>query len=296
MKKILSLLLIFLLAITVFGCGQKDKVKEVTWQSKTIEDMPEYMQDYLKDLQKDSNCKALDFSGDILVFASMGEQNTGGYEIKIEKAEIKEGKLYVEVTTTAPKKEDDVTQAITYPYVLAQISEENLPEDVVFEVKGDLDLGVQETKVEIIPEQEKSIVSLYFGNEDGYLRKESREINGLPTPERGKEIIEELIAGTKSEDDTKNVLPKGTKVLNYDFDEEKGLVTIDFSEHLHAVQGSQGEALAVYGIVNTLTDLPGVENVQILIEGKKVESLAGHVFTEEPLKRDMSLFEGNEFK
>jgi len=72
------------------------------------------------------------------------------------------------------------------------------------------------------------------------------------------------------------IFPKGTKVL--DFSLKNGLATVNLNNratHLNA--GSTLEALAVASIVNTLTKFPDVYRVKILIEGKEVESLAGHV-------------------
>lgn len=159
----------------------------------------------------------------------------------------------------------------------------------------DINIEPAEENQEITEEQE-SVVTLYFGNKDGYLRKELRTIKGLPTAERGKELIEELIKGTQADDDTLNVIPEGTEVLNYKFDAEQGLATVDFSKHILGAAGSMGEIFAVYSVVNTLTELPGVEKVQILVEGETVETIAGHIYTGEPLERDLSLLEGNELK
>lgn len=50
-----------------------------------------------------------------------------------------------------------------------------------------------------------------------------------------------------------------------------------------------GEALAVAAIVNTLTEFPQIRQVQILVEGKQVESLAGHVDVSRPLTRNEKL-------
>ncbi|MEW6400002.1 MAG: GerMN domain-containing protein [Bacillota bacterium] len=52
---------------------------------------------------------------------------------------------------------------------------------------------------------------------------------------------------------------------------------------------SPGEALAVAAIVNTLTEFPDIRQVQILVEGRKVESLAGHADVSRPLTRNERL-------
>src|SRR5690554_3773786 len=86
----------------------------------------------------------------------------------------------------------------------------------------EIDINPVEEENEETSEPE-SVVTLYFGNEEGYLRKEIRTISGEPTAERGNILVEELIKGTQSPEDTLNVLPEGTQVLDYQYD-ENGLV------------------------------------------------------------------------
>jgi hypothetical protein len=50
------------------------------------------------------------------------------------------------------------------------------------------------------------------------------------------------------------------------------------------------ELMTVYAIVNAVTtNLPAVQRVQILIDGKEADTLAGHVDLRRPLQRDLSL-------
>lgn len=44
-----------------------------------------------------------------------------------------------------------------------------------------------------------------------------------------------------------------------------------------------------YAITNTLTEFPEIKKVQILVEGKKVITLSGHMDLEDPLTRNKSL-------
>ena len=85
------------------------------------------------------------------------------------------------------------------------------------------------------------------------------------------------------------VLPNGTKVLGY---EQTGSVLhINFSRELISAHpgGTAGELVTVYGIVNTLVNAAGVAQVQIWVEGRPVETIAGHVYTWEPLCPDYTL-------
>ncbi len=63
---------------------------------------------------------------------------------------------------------------------------------------------------------------------------------------------------------------------------EGDLAYVDFSsENLHG--GSLQETLLVHQIVRTVTGLPGIKQVQFLVNGEKAESLMGHIATNEPL-------------
>jgi hypothetical protein len=54
--------------------------------------------------------------------------------------------------------------------------------------------------------------------------------------------------------------------------------------------GSTTELLTIYSIVNTVTaNLPSARRVQILIDGKEVDTLAGHVDLRRPLEPNMAL-------
>ena len=69
------------------------------------------------------------------------------------------------------------------------------------------------------------------------------------------------------------------------------IAQVDFSDEIvkHSPGGSSREILAVGAIVNTLTEFAAVERVQILVEGKKVNTLFGHVEISEPLGRSVAI-------
>ena len=65
------------------------------------------------------------------------------------------------------------------------------------------------------------------------------------------------------------------------------IAVADFSRELveKAYGGSYEEILTVAAIADTLTEFSGVDAVQILVEGKKITTLAGHIDVSEPLSR-----------
>ena len=84
-------------------------------------------------------------------------------------------------------------------------------------------------------------------------------------------------------------LPAGAKLRGLTV--AGGLATVDFSRELVTGfrGGSDNEGVTVYAIVDTLTSLPTVERVRLLVEGKPVSTIGGHLDLSTPLKFDGEL-------
>ncbi len=70
----------------------------------------------------------------VAIYVSLGEQPTGGYNIKIKEIRKRDKKLIVIIKAIAPKEGTPVTQAITYPYDIVKLFKEDLKqiEEIVF--------------------------------------------------------------------------------------------------------------------------------------------------------------------
>ncbi len=81
---------------------------------------------------------------------------------------------------------------------------------------------------------------------------------------------------------TVNPIPKGTKLLGVEV--KDGLAKVDFSREFrdNFAGGSEGEALVIAVILRTMDQFDEVKKVQILVEGKPIDSL-GHADLSEPL-------------
>jgi spore germination protein GerM len=56
--------------------------------------------------------------------------------------------------------------------------------------------------------------------------------------------------------------------------------------------GSRAEMLTAYAVVNVLTtNLPAITSVQLLVDGKEVETLAGHLDLRRPLAKNAAIIE-----
>jgi len=100
--------------------------------------------------------------------------------------------------------------------------------------------------------------------------------------------LEELIRGEVPRG-CDRPLPPGTSVLGIRVAAKTA--TVDFSEELitNFRGGSDNEGVMVYSIVNTLTSLPTIDKVQILVAGKTVNEIGGHLHLGDPLAFDDEL-------
>ena len=87
-----------------------------------------------------------------------------------------------------------------------------------------------------------------------------------------------------------SAIPTGTTLRAF-YVTDKGDAFVDLSGISTAHPGgSLTELLTAYAIVNAVTaNLPAVQRVQILVDGKEVDTMAGHVDIRRPLARDTSL-------
>jgi len=134
-------------------------------------------------------------------------------------------------------------------------------------------------------------VKVYFGTHDAqYVVAETHKIKkDNLLMQRAMEI---LAAGPKNQG-LQAVVPPGTTVKSVTVKDRTAYV--DFSGEMikRGFGGSSMEMLTVGSIVNTLTEFPDVERVQILVEGKKVTSLFGHLDVSDPLSRSPGIIKGN---
>ena len=135
------------------------------------------------------------------------------------------------------------------------------------------------------PIEDTITVLLYFGDPsaEGLAREERAALRGSERTEAV--VIRELIRGPDAEGLLPSI-PQEARLL--DIRVTEGTAFVSFSREIQTRHpgGSTGEMLTVYSIVNSLTELPGIVQVQILIEGDKAETLAGHMEIMNPLARN----------
>ncbi|MBU4483211.1 MAG: GerMN domain-containing protein [Actinobacteria bacterium] len=147
-------------------------------------------------------------------------------------------------------------------------------------------------------------VSLYFAvstDTDFYLTEEIREIP--VSKELYKNVVEELIKGPEN-DQLYRTIPSNVKVNSVKISDSTA--TVDFSKEIitnfeEIPHSSTTEVLAIFSIVNTLTEFEEIKKVKITIEGKDsgqvdglyIEDFWGHIGIYEEFTRDETIIKNS---
>jgi hypothetical protein len=134
--------------------------------------------------------------------------------------------------------------------------------------------------------------TLYYGSSDAQrLVEVKREVPFGDGPvEQGRQIVlAQLTMAPAAPNIT--VVPPGATLRSF-YVSDKGEAFVDLGREIVTAHpgGSAAEVLTVYAIVNAVaTNLPAVTRVQILVDGREADTLAGHVDIRRPLRRNDAL-------
>lgn len=134
--------------------------------------------------------------------------------------------------------------------------------------------------------------TLFFGSQDGgHLVAVEQEIPlAEGTMAQARALVEAQLAAA-APDPLVGTIPAGTTLRGV-YVSAKNEAFVDLDETVRAKHpgGSMNELITVYTIVNAITtNLPEVESVQLLIDGREVDTLAGHVDLRRPLRKNEAL-------
>jgi hypothetical protein len=140
------------------------------------------------------------------------------------------------------------------------------------------------------PQGRKIKARLFYVADDGaHLTSVERDIAyGETAAEQARELITAQIAPVPTP--IVSAVPPGT-TLRAVFIADGGTAYVDLSREATAAHpgGTIDELLTVYAIVDALTvNLPAITAVQVLVDGKEVDTLAGHVDLRRPLRRNLA--------
>jgi spore germination protein GerM len=137
--------------------------------------------------------------------------------------------------------------------------------------------------------ERKITATLYFISEDGLsLVGVQREVPlGEPADEQARRILEAQLG--RPPEPLSSAIPESTTLRSV-FLNDQGHAFVDLSPDVRAghTGGALDELFTISAIVNAITvNLPSVSRVQILIDGREVDTLAGHVDLRHPLQKNL---------
>ena len=142
------------------------------------------------------------------------------------------------------------------------------------------------------PAVPKIKATLYFASEDGlHLVPTERDVPlAEGTVAQARSILEAQLSA-EAQAPLVSTIPKGATLRGI-FVSERNEVFVDLDPAIRTAHpgGTLQELMTVYTIVNALlTNLPDLQEVQILIGGQEADTLAGHVDLRRPLRKEVSL-------
>ena len=111
----------------------------------------------------------------------------------------------------------------------------------------------------------RTTLNLYFASEDGTeLVKETRDVHYSSNISLEKLVVEQLIEGPKTSG-LKATIPGDTKLITISVVE--GICYVNLDETFRNQNNEIQEPIVLYSIVNSLAELPGIDKVQISVNG-----------------------------
>jgi hypothetical protein len=144
--------------------------------------------------------------------------------------------------------------------------------------------------MDAMKKKEKQIVQIYFSDQqERFLRPEKRYvIKENDAALQAKEITQALLEGSKT--GLVNTFPHGVAVRDVKVDAE--IASVNFSKSLTKLHpgSSASEMATIYSLTNSITqNIPSIKKVKILVEGKELSSIKGHISTRRAFSPDLEL-------
>ena len=136
--KVGSVVILITVILVVSWCscsGKKEETQRVRDLDFTIvqeADVPKELMTIIN--EKKANPFKLKFTSNgkdyLYIVVGYGEQRTGGYSIAVEDLFLSNNAIYIDTTLIGPKKDELVTTALTYPFIV--VKTEYIDKNVVF--------------------------------------------------------------------------------------------------------------------------------------------------------------------
>lgn len=212
------------------------------------------------------------------------------YELKDSQLTIFFGKEYKEMNKT-----DEVLLRAAVVRTVTQLKSVQYVSFVVGEIPladssgNPVGLMSAENFVENEPESyQETTLTLYFANKTGdKLVETTKKVYHKGTTSMERLVVEQLIEGP--EEEAYPTIPASTKVQNVVV--EDGVCYVNLSEAFLNSEYDVTAQVCIYSLVNSLSELTGLNKVQILINGETVKSFRDIISLEDSLERNLDIIE-----
>ncbi|MGA2780512.1 MAG: GerMN domain-containing protein [Smithella sp.] len=145
--------------------------------------------------------------------------------------------------------------------------------------------------MDALKKKEKQVVQIYFSDpQERFLMPEKRYvIKEKDAAAQAKEIVKALLEGSKA--GLVNTFPAGVVLIDVKVG-DAGIAFVNFSKNLIKKYkgGSTAEMATIYSLTNSITqNIPSIKKVKILVEGKELSSIKGHISTQKAFSPDLEL-------
>lgn len=134
-KMILLLLGVIGSGLIFTGCKSENtdikKIKDLEFTVVEEADIPEPLMQILNEKKKVPFKMSYANTDNLYIVVGYGEQPTGGYSISVDELFLADNAVYIDTNLIGPSKQDYVTNAVTYPYIV--VKTEFIDQSVVFE-------------------------------------------------------------------------------------------------------------------------------------------------------------------
>lgn len=140
-------------------------------------------------------------------------------------------------------------------------------------------------------EGDSSFVRVYYPSEGRLIMEERRVKRQESITAIAGAIIEEFLRGPANTTNTgKTDIPMGTKLLGI-YSGSDGILYVDLSDEFR--RNFQGDVLTEFlllkGIYESIiSNVTGIDDVKVIIEGREIESIGGHLPALYPLKNTLT--------
>jgi hypothetical protein len=145
--------------------------------------------------------------------------------------------------------------------------------------------------MDALKKKEKQVVQIYFSDpQERFLMPEKRYvIKEKDAAAQAKEIVKALLEGSKA--GLVNTFPAGVVLIDVKVG-DAGIAFVNFNKNLIKKYqgGSAAEMATIYSLTNSITqNIPNIKKVKILVEGKELSSIKGHISTRKAFIPDLEL-------